>query len=60
LSIPKNFQEKWVGNNGYKEFAPGLTHCYIDGIEVEKAEFESKIKIVQYVAQSMEVNNGKI
>ena len=41
---PKNFQEKWVGNNGYKEFAPGLTHCYIDGVEVEKAEFESKIK----------------
>jgi len=39
---PKNFQEKWVGGGVYKEFAPGLTHFYIDGLEVTKEEFESK------------------
>ena len=39
---PKNFQQKWVGGGIYKEYIPGLTHFYIDGIEVEKSEFESK------------------
>ena len=40
----KNFLEKWVGGGIYKEFAPGLKHFYIDGVEVGESEFENKIE----------------
>ena len=42
---PKNFVEKWVGGGVYREYAPGLRHHYIDGLEVTKEEFNNKLAI---------------
>ncbi len=38
---PRNFVEKQV--SGWKEYAPGITRCYIDGQQVTREEFDKAV-----------------